>query len=293
MSDHAQPTIHTPRARHEVRSPAGNTLTPHIRLSVQEWGHPDGPAILFVHAWSQSHLGWVPQLTSPALQSFRLVTFDLRGHGESDKPSTPEAYADDARWGDDVHAVVQSLGLRDFTLVGWSLGGLVALDYLRQHGGAAVRALNLVAGANAAGNDRGHLHFGAAAAHAGAALGHQLSAQLAAMLALQQALVHRELSVPEFGMLFAQSLVAAPAARAGLLSRHIDHEPTLRAWHKPLLLSHGEADQILTLRAAQDALSFAPHAKLSVYANAGHAPQWEDPERFNRELAALASANRA
>jgi hypothetical protein len=50
MSDHAQPTIHTPRARHDVRSPAGDTLTLHTRLSVQEWGHPEGPAILLAYA---------------------------------------------------------------------------------------------------------------------------------------------------------------------------------------------------------------------------------------------------
>jgi non-heme chloroperoxidase len=90
-------------------------------------------------------------------------------------------------------------------------------------------------------------------------------------------------------MLFAQSLVAAPGARVGLLSRSVDHEPTLRAWRKPLLLSHGDVDSVITIQAAQEAAAFAPHARLSVYAGGAHAPHWEDPARFDRELADLAA----
>jgi non-heme chloroperoxidase len=275
--------VYTPRVRHQVESAFDK-----LPLAVQEWGDAAGAPILFVHAWSQSHLGWMPQLASGVGRNLRLVTFDQRGHGESAKPVDAAGYAGDRRWGDDVHSVVEALGLKNFVLVGWSMGSLVALDYLAQHGGDRVRALNLVGGANAAGNARGQSHFGAAAVHAGAAMGPELSRQLNAMLALQQALVYRELSVVEFGMLFAQSLVATPSARAGLLSRTVDHEPTLRAWRKPLLLSHGDADSIITVKAAQDAAGFAPHAKLSIYPGGGHAPHWEDPARFDRELAELA-----
>jgi non-heme chloroperoxidase len=276
------PTLYTPRTRHTVKS-----IVDVLPLAVQEWGNLAGTPVLLVHAWSQSHLSWGPQLTSTALESLRLISFDQRGHGESGKPAGTDAYAADGRWGDDVHSVVQALGLDKFVLVGWSMGSLVALDYIKQHGGDRVLALNLVAGVNAAGNARGQSHFGAAAAHVAPALGTELSQHLNAMLALQQALVYCELSVPEFGMLFAQSLVAAPSARLGLLSRSVDHELTLREWRKPLLLSHGDTDAVITIQAARDAAAFAPHAKLSIYPGAGHAPHWEDPPRFDRELVDL------
>ena len=57
-----------------------------VRLHVREWGDPDGPPILFIHAWSQNHLGWAKQYESPLRHDFRLVAFDLRGHGMSDAP---------------------------------------------------------------------------------------------------------------------------------------------------------------------------------------------------------------
>ena len=49
-------------------------------------GAPAGPAVLFVHGWSQSQLCWARQVESRDLDSFRMVTFDLRGHGMSAKP---------------------------------------------------------------------------------------------------------------------------------------------------------------------------------------------------------------
>ncbi|MGL6291728.1 MAG: alpha/beta fold hydrolase, partial [Silanimonas sp.] len=59
------------------------------RLAVQEWSprRDDGrPTIVLVHAWSQSHLGWRPLFERDLLDTFHVVSFDLRGHGESDAP---------------------------------------------------------------------------------------------------------------------------------------------------------------------------------------------------------------
>lgn len=58
-----------------------------VTLAVQEWGNRSGSAILFIHGSSQSHFFWGRQVEDPALQrEFRLVIFDLRGHGASEKP---------------------------------------------------------------------------------------------------------------------------------------------------------------------------------------------------------------
>ncbi|MBI2525544.1 MAG: alpha/beta fold hydrolase [Candidatus Rokubacteria bacterium] len=63
-----------------VRTPDGLTI------AVQQWGNPSGPEILFVHGFSQSHLSWVKQTRSDLAQAFRVITYDTRGHGGSDKP---------------------------------------------------------------------------------------------------------------------------------------------------------------------------------------------------------------
>jgi non-heme chloroperoxidase len=60
-----------------------------LRLHVREWGKPHGPAILFIHGWSQNHLCWARQYESPLADEFRLVAYDLRGHGMSEGRSSP------------------------------------------------------------------------------------------------------------------------------------------------------------------------------------------------------------
>ena len=65
-----------------------------VALHVRECGNPDGAAIVFVHGWSQCDRCWDRQLEGQLATSFRLVAFDIRGHGMSDKPPDPACYTD-------------------------------------------------------------------------------------------------------------------------------------------------------------------------------------------------------
>jgi pimeloyl-ACP methyl ester carboxylesterase len=116
-----------------------------VPLAVVEGGNPKGPPILLLHGYSQSSLSWLPQFADPGLATnFRLVAIDLRGHGASGKPWTPESYAGSKPWADDVHAVVTQLALRKPLVVGWSFGGYVAMDYFREYGRDAMSGIVLV-----------------------------------------------------------------------------------------------------------------------------------------------------
>ena len=105
-----------------------------LRLHVREWGDPEGPPIVFVHGWSQSQLCWSRQIAGPLADDFRLVTFDLRGHGMSEQPLDAGAYVDARLWADDLNAVIEQLGLERPVLVAWSYGGYVVTDYLAAYG---------------------------------------------------------------------------------------------------------------------------------------------------------------
>jgi non-heme chloroperoxidase len=116
-----------------------------LTISAQDWGNPNGPEILFIHGFSQSHLSWIKQVTNSDLaKEFHVVTYDLRGHGNSDKPFEPERYKTSKYWGDEVQAVMDATGLKRPVLVGWSYGGRVMADYLTTHGTAKLAGLNYV-----------------------------------------------------------------------------------------------------------------------------------------------------
>ena len=91
----------------------------------------DKPALLFVHGIMMDHSVWQHQLAEFAA-THRVVCVDLRGFGTSSTTS-PETTFEDHR--DDLLAVVNGLGLRDVTLIGWSMGGAIAQIMAAQNKG--------------------------------------------------------------------------------------------------------------------------------------------------------------
>ena len=91
-----------------------------VAVSVGEWGNPAGPEILLIHGQAQSVLSFKRQTDSALAREFRIVAYDLRGHGASDKPIDPTFYQDGKRWADEVHAVISAKRLRQAG--GWSAG---------------------------------------------------------------------------------------------------------------------------------------------------------------------------
>ena len=87
-------------------------------LHVREWGNPDGSPIVFIHGWSQSHLCWHRQTESRLCDEFRLVAFDLRGHGMSEAPPQSQHYTHAGPWAYDLAAIIEELELERAVLVG-------------------------------------------------------------------------------------------------------------------------------------------------------------------------------
>ncbi|MFA9431956.1 alpha/beta fold hydrolase [Egicoccus sp. AB-alg2] len=82
----------------------------------------DAPTVVLLPTWSIVHSrAWKAQVAFLA-RHWRVVTFDGRGNGRSDRPDTPEAYAD-AEFVADTVAVLDATGTARAVLVGWSRGG--------------------------------------------------------------------------------------------------------------------------------------------------------------------------
>ena len=111
-----------------------------VRLRVTDRGAGDGTIVL-VHGWKLSHKPFEHAILRLA-RTHRVVAFDLRGMGESDKPNSRYDFDEMA---DDLAFVMGELGLGDVTLVGWSMGCTVALQHMAR-GGNGVARLVLVNG---------------------------------------------------------------------------------------------------------------------------------------------------
>ncbi len=101
-----------------------HSLPTGVTLNVATAGPEDGPAIILLHGFPESHRTWrglVPLLAD----KFRLIMPDQRGFGGSDAPQDPADYATDKIVAD-LFALVETLGLDDFTLVGHDWGGAVS-----------------------------------------------------------------------------------------------------------------------------------------------------------------------
>lgn len=111
-----------------------------VRLNVAEAGRRDGPPMVFVHGLASSWKAWEGVLADPELAArYRLIAFDLRGHGDSDTALQPGQLAADGPeassrlWSLDLDAVLA--GLQSPILVGWSFGSGVIQSWLYTHGG--------------------------------------------------------------------------------------------------------------------------------------------------------------
>ena len=95
-----------------------------INLNVETSGRGDGPALLLLHGFTRDARAWQPVL--PCFDAYRTVRVDLIGHGKSDSPADPARYTM-AHAVEDLMALLHHLDIEQTALLGYSLGGRVAL----------------------------------------------------------------------------------------------------------------------------------------------------------------------
>jgi len=252
-----------------------------VTLAVQETGDPDGPAVILVHGLLGSRFSWDAQWHSPALQRFRLIAFDLRGHGQSGKPDRPEMYREGRRWADDLDAVIRATRATRPVLVGWSLGAAVITNYLADHGDDAIAGVVYAGGV---------IELEAEQLVPQPSVYERMaSADLRTHLAGERdfiGLCFRHPPADEtFQRLIATAAMASNVMQNAVHGMNVDADKGLRALRKPILHIYGERDALVRPEASfARAAALAPQSVLHLYPDAGHAPFAEDPERFNTDL---------
>ncbi|CAH0245884.1 alpha/beta fold hydrolase [Priestia megaterium] len=117
-------------------------VTPKTKLFVRDIGK--GEPVLFLHGWPVNAKMYEYQFTTLPARGIRCIAPDLRGFGKSDAPFTGYSYNQLA---DDIRMLVERLELKNYTLVGFSMGGAIAIRYMSRHLGYGVKKLILLGAA--------------------------------------------------------------------------------------------------------------------------------------------------
>jgi pimeloyl-ACP methyl ester carboxylesterase len=99
-----------------------------INLYYESTGN--GYPLVFTHGFSASHLMWKAQ--EPMAKEYRLITYDARGHGETDSPPSADQYSADIAV-EDLFQLTQQLGIRKAVFGGLSMGGYISLRFYLKH----------------------------------------------------------------------------------------------------------------------------------------------------------------
>jgi pimeloyl-ACP methyl ester carboxylesterase len=103
-----------------------------LKLRILDYGAAGKPAMLCLHGGA-AHAHWFDFVAGAFTADYHVLALDQRGHGDSEWAVPPDySYA---RYALDLAEVVETLGLRDFVLVGHSMGGTVSLEYASTHPG--------------------------------------------------------------------------------------------------------------------------------------------------------------
>jgi non-heme chloroperoxidase len=248
-----------------------------VRLAYDDRG--SGRPMVLVHGVSMSRRFFEHNL-DPLAERFRVVSLDLRGHGESPAHEGGHTVAQYAR---DLHELIGQLGLAGAVAVGWSMGTMVIWDMISQFGTADL-AGHVVVSQGPSDLQR-----------EGWALGAFSMDELFGLLAAAQddfpgvmgefvpSMFADERPADEIQMLVDQTQALGPnAATCILLDQSLrDYREVVGSYDLPTLATWGRDEKLVPVAAGEWLAAQTP-ADLHVFEHSGHCPMWEEPELWNR-----------
>jgi pimeloyl-ACP methyl ester carboxylesterase len=225
-------------------------------------------------------------------QSNRVVAVDHRSHGQSGKPLTGHSIAQCAR---DLKEVLDQLGLEQVTIGGVAFGAMVMLEYLRLFGPHRLAKLALIEAQVRLTNapDWAHPTFGDFPVEAGEGF-------VAACKQSRDPLkgfITGAFSTPQPDSVIAEMQAQAWLTPTGAAIEYVedmltaDYRADIAGLPLPTLFVYGRNNNnILATDLGRWLHGQCPKSTLLEYQASAHAPFWEEPERFNADLAAFANA---
>ncbi len=115
--------------------------TDNANIAVYELNPNGYKTIVLIHGWPLSHKMFEYQVPDLIKSGYRIISIDLRGFGNSDETSNGYNYS---QFATDLYCVIYALNLSNFDLLGFSMGGAIAVKYMQLYNGYGVRKLCLL-----------------------------------------------------------------------------------------------------------------------------------------------------
>jgi non-heme chloroperoxidase len=263
--------------------------------------HGSGRPVLLIHGYPLSGASWEKQVPVLLNAGHRVITYDRRGFGKSSQPTNGYNYN---TFAEDLHKLITHLELREFALVGFSMGGGEVARYLGKYGSKDVSKAVIISGVppfllktpdNPEGVD-GSVFEGIQKAVA--ADRYTFFTEFFKNFYNTDLLLNKRVS--EQVVRASWNVAAGASATASLACVPTWHEDFRKDVNKidvPTLVMHGDADRILpiTTSGARTA-KLIKGARLSVVKDGPHCITWTHADEVNAELTSFlgeATAKRA
>lgn len=266
---------------------ASSGLFADVVLHVDDTGGSGRPVVL-IHGWPLSGESWAQQVPALVDAGYRVVTYDRRGFGRSDKPRTGYDYDTLAA---DLDRVLTELDLSDVTLVGFSMGGGEVARYVSRFGEDRLHSVVFAAAIPPAllqGDDNPD---GPLTTEAAAGLAKDLTADRDGFFegflttffsANGDLMVTQEQRQDAITLAHQSDQAAALAAMAAWVTDFRDDLPKVTV---PTLVIHGDSDAIVPFEGSGSRTHEAiAHSTVHQIAGAPHGLNVSHPEEFNRVL---------
>ena len=252
--------------------------------------HGSGDAVVLIHGYPLTGASWEKQIPGLLAAGHRVITYDRRGFGKSSQPTTGYNYDTFAQ---DLHKLVMHLKLRDFTLVGFSMGGGEVARYIGRYGSKGVNKAVFISSVppfllktpdNPEGVD-GSVFDGVQKA--------VVADRYAFFTDFFKNFYNTDLllgkRVSQEAVQASWNVAAGASATASLAcvpAWHEDFREDLKHVDIPTLVIHGDADRILPIAASgARTAKLIKGARLAVVKDGPHCITWTHADEVNRELA--------
>ena len=265
------------------------------QIFYKDWGPKSAQPIHFHHGWPLSSDDWDTQMLYFLDKGYRVVAHDRRGHGRSSQVSEGH---DMATYAADANAVVEHLELRNAIHIGHSTGGGEVAAYVARHGKGRVAKAILVSAVTPIMLKTEAFPLG---------LPREVFDGLRAQTAANRAQFYRELPVPFYGFnregtppiegvignWWRQGMIGSALAHyEGIKAfSETDQSEDLKAIDVPVLILHGDDDQIVPIKAAAlEAIKLVKNGTLKVYEGYPHGMLTTHADTINPDLLAFIQA---